>query len=114
MKAMGNVCVVTGGGSGMGLETAKILGKEQKIILVGRTVSKLENAIAELKALGIDAEAYPGDASDRESMKKLAAYAASQGTVKTVIHAAGVSPHMADGEKIFKIIYCQSLILLKN
>ena len=71
---MGNVCVVTGGGSGMGLEAAKILGKEQKIILVGRTVSKLENAIAELKALGIDAESYPGDASDRESMKKLAAY----------------------------------------
>ena len=76
---MKNVCVITGGGSGMGLEAAKILGKEQKIILVGRTVSKLENAIAELKALGIDAEAYPGDASDRESVKKLAAYAASQG-----------------------------------
>lgn len=100
---MKNVCVVTGGGSGMGLETAKILGKEQKIILVGRTVSKLEDAINELKALGIDAEAYPGDASDRESVKKLAEYAASQGTVKTVVHAAGVSPHMADGEKIFAI-----------
>lgn len=100
---MKNVCVVTGGGSGMGLETAKILGKEQKIILVGRTVSKLENAINELKALGIDAEAYPGDASDCESMKKLAAYAASQGNVKTVVHAAGVSPHMADAEKIFAI-----------
>lgn len=100
---MKNVCVVTGGGSGMGLETAKIVGKEQKIILVGRTVSKLENAVNELKELGIDAEAYPGDASDRESMKKLAAYAASQGNVKTVIHAAGVSPHMADGEKLFAI-----------
>lgn len=100
---MKNVCVVTGGGSGMGLETAKIVGKEQKIILVGRTVSKLESALDELKALGIEAEAYPGDASDRESVKKLAAYAASQGPVKTVIHAAGVSPHMADGEKIFAI-----------
>lgn len=100
---MKNVCVITGGGSGMGLEAAKILGKEQKIILVGRTVSKLENAIAELKALGIDAEAYPGDASDRESVKKLAAYAASQGPVKTVVHAAGVSPHMTSGEKIFAI-----------
>ena len=61
---MKNVCVVTGGGSGMGLEAAKIVGKEQKIILVGRTVSKLENAIAELKELGIDAEAFPCDAGD--------------------------------------------------
>lgn len=100
---MKDICVVTGGGSGMGLETAKILGKEQKIILVGRTVSKLDNAIAELKALGIEAEAFPCDAGDRESVKKLAAYAAEQGNVKTVVHAAGVSPHMASGEKIFTI-----------
>lgn len=100
---MKDICVVTGGGSGMGLETAKILGKEQKIILMGRTVSKLQDAINELKALGIEAEAYPGDASDRESVKKLAAYAASQGNVKTVVHAAGVSPHMTDAKKIFEI-----------
>lgn len=100
---MGNVCVITGGGSGMGLETAKILGKEQKIILAGRTVSKLEDAIATLKALGIDAEAFPCDAGDRGSVKELAAYAAKQGTIKTVIHAAGVSPHMASGETIFTI-----------
>lgn len=100
---MKNVCVVTGGGSGMGFEAAKILGKEQKIILVGRTVSKLENAIQKLKSLGIEAEAYPGDTSDRESIKKLAAYAASQGNVKTLIHAAGVSPHMTNAEKIIEI-----------
>ena len=48
---MGNVCVITGGGSGMGLEAAKILGKNSKIILVGRTVSKLDKALAELKTL---------------------------------------------------------------
>lgn len=100
---MSNVCVVTGGGSGMGLETAKILGKDHKIILAGRTVSKLDSAIAELKALGIDAIAYPCDAGDRASVKNLAAYAAAAGNVKTVIHAAGVSPHMASAETIFTI-----------
>lgn len=100
---MGNVCVITGGGSGMGLEAAKILGKSSKIILVGRTVSKLDKALAELKTLGIDAQSFPCDAGDRESVKKLADYAAEQGTVKTVIHVAGISPHMADGEKIFAI-----------
>ena len=100
---MRQICVVTGGGSGMGLEAAKLLGKEQKIILVGRTAAKLEGAIEELRSAGVEAEAFPCDASDRESVKKLAAYASSQGTVKTVIHAAGVSPHMASGEKIFAI-----------
>lgn len=98
-----NVCVITGGGSGMGLEVAKLVDRNQKIILVGRTLSKLENALNELKELGIDAESYAADASDRESIEKLAQYAASLGTIKTVIHSAGVSPHMADGEKIFAI-----------
>ncbi|MGN0695666.1 MAG: SDR family oxidoreductase [Oscillospiraceae bacterium] len=100
---MKQICVVTGGGSGMGLETAKLVGKDRKIILVGRTVSKLENALNELRSLGIEAEAYPCDAGDREAVYKLAEYASSQGIVKTVIHAAGVSPHMADALKIFRI-----------
>lgn len=100
---MKDICVITGGGSGMGLETAKILGKKQHIILVGRTVSKLENAVNELKALDAEVEAFPCDAGNRESVKKLVDYASSKGNVKTVVHAAGVSPHMADAEKIFTI-----------
>lgn len=32
---MGNVCVITGGGSGMGLEAAKILGKTVKSFWLG-------------------------------------------------------------------------------
>lgn len=100
---MGQICIVTGGGSGMGLETAKLVGKDHKIILVGRTVAKLENALNELHALGIEAEAFPCDASDRAAVERLAQYAAEQGTVKTVVHAAGVSPHMADPDKIFRI-----------
>ena len=100
---MANICVITGGGSGMGLEASKLVGKDQKVILVGRTASKLENALKELAAVGVEAEAYSCDTSDFEAVKKLAAYAASQGAVKTVIHAAGVSPHMTDGEQIFAI-----------
>ena len=100
---MKKISVITGGGSGMGFEAAKILGKEYSIILAGRTVSKLENAVNELKSLGIDAEAYPADMSDRSSVNKLAEYAASKGNVKCLIHAAGVSPNMTNGEAIFSI-----------
>ena len=81
---MENICIVTGGGSGIGFDAARILGKNHKVILVGRTVSKLDGAIDKLKAQGIDAQSFPADISDRESVKKLAAYAAEQGNVKTV------------------------------
>lgn len=101
---MSKVCVVTGGGSGMGLEAAKLVGQNgYKVVLMGRTVSKLEDAVKTLKDAGVDAEAYPGDASDRESVKELADHAASLGQVKVLIHAAGVSPHMTNAEKIFEI-----------
>lgn len=97
------ICVVTGGGSGMGFETARILGRTHHVILAGRTVSKLEDAVEALRKEGVEAEAFPCDASSRTSVKELVQHAADAGEVKTVIHAAGVSPHMADGEKIFSI-----------
>ena len=100
---MKDVCVITGAGSGMGLAAAKLIGQGKKVIIIGRTVAKLENALKELAEAGIEAEAYPCDASDRASVDKLAEYAASQGKVTTVVHAAGVSPTMTNAEALFTI-----------
>lgn len=91
---MANVCVITGGGSGMGLEAAKFMPKDKIIVLSGRTMSKLEGAVNELKELGYQAYAKACDTSDRESVKELVAFATSLGEVKNVINSAGVSPAM--------------------
>ncbi|MGN0761701.1 MAG: SDR family NAD(P)-dependent oxidoreductase [Christensenellales bacterium] len=91
---MANVCVITGGGSGMGLAAAKFMPKDKIIVISGRTMSKLEGAVAELKALGYDAYAKACDTSNRESVKELVAFASSLGEIKNVINAAGVSPAM--------------------
>ena len=91
---MKDVLVVTGGGSGMGLEAAKFTPKEKIVVISGRTVSKLENAVKELKDLGIEAYPFACDTSKRDSVKALAEYCASLGNVKNVINAAGVSPAM--------------------
>ena len=40
-----NVCVITGGGSGMGLEAAKLMPKDKIIVIAGRTVKKLEKKL---------------------------------------------------------------------
>ena len=91
---MANVCVVVGGGSGIGLAAAKCMPKDKIIVISGRTLKKLEGAIEELKALGYEAYAKNCDTSDRESVRELALYAASLGSVKNVINSAGVSPAM--------------------
>ncbi len=98
------VCVITGGGSGMGLATAHRMAKKgYYTILCGRTVSKLENAVNELREAGGEAEAFPCDVSDRESCFALARHAAECGEVKVMLHIAGLSPHMGDPEKIMAL-----------
>ena len=87
----------------MGLATAHIMGKDNYIILVGRTASKLSDAVKELQKDGIKAEAFSADIGNEESAKKLATYAASKGNVTSLIHAAGLSPHMGDGETIARV-----------
>ena len=100
---MRNICVITGGGSGMGLATAKVMGQDHYIIISGRTINKLEGAIQELRELGISAEAFPCDVSERKSVEKLAQHASKLGRIKTVIHAAGMSPNMGDAETIMRV-----------
>ncbi|MGB4657841.1 MAG: SDR family oxidoreductase [Mobilitalea sp.] len=99
---MEKVCVITGGGSGMGLETARLMGKDHYIIICGRTIKKLESAMKELKDEGIEVEAYPCDVSDYANVEELAYYAKTKGKVAAVIHAAGMSPHMGDAKKIME------------
>ena len=91
---MANVCVITGGGSGMGLEAAKFMPKDKIIVLCGRTMSKLEKGVEELKALGYQVYAKSCDTSSRESVRELVSFAANLGEIKNVINSAGVSPAM--------------------
>ena len=58
------VCVITGGGSGMGRATAKLVCEAgYHVILVGRSAAKLESAVAELTEAGHEAEAFACDLS---------------------------------------------------
>ena len=100
---MKNVCVITGGGSGMGLAAAKFMPRDKVIVVSGRTQAKLDHAVEELGMLGYEAYACVCDTSKRDQVRHLAEYASFKGTVKNVIHAAGVSPTMADPEQILRI-----------
>lgn len=99
---MEKVSVVTGGGSGIGKAIAEQLGFQGIVVITGRTVSKLENCVNELKAKGCNVVAYACDVSKRESVTELADYCASLGDVTKVVHAAGVSGTMGDAEQIIR------------
>lgn len=100
---MKTVCVITGGGSGMGLAAAKQMPKDKIIVVTGRTLSKLENAVSQLTELGYEAYAKTCDTSKREDVIALADYAAGLGVIKNVIHSAGLSPAMAKPETLMRV-----------
>ncbi|MGN1399106.1 MAG: SDR family NAD(P)-dependent oxidoreductase [Erysipelotrichaceae bacterium] len=100
---MSKVCVVTGGGSGMGLEAAKVLGKERIVVISGRTEKKLQQACETLKECGCDAHYFVCDTSKRDSVKQLVEFACSLGEVTNVVNSAGLSPNMSDPETILRV-----------
>ncbi|MDO5725147.1 MAG: SDR family NAD(P)-dependent oxidoreductase [Tissierellia bacterium] len=110
---MKNIHIITGGSSGIGLECAKRF-KEGLVLVTGRTESKLEKAVEELKALGVDAAYKTGDISSQESVDELFEYAKSLGNVKTLINSAGVSGVGADAKFTLEIDLLGTLHLIES
>ena len=100
---MTDVAVITGGAGGMGLATARLLDKDHTILLTDVNQDRLDAAVAELADLGYTAEALVGDIAKPASVAEVAARAAQLGSVKAVLHTAGVSPQMGAAEFIIRI-----------
>ena len=96
------VCVITGGSSGMGFATAKLLGENQNVIIAGRDIAKLKKAVSELERSGIKAEGLAINVGDRKTVDALAERAIQLGRITSVIHCAGMSPHMGEAREIME------------
>src|ERR1700760_2613677 len=61
----GEVALVTGGGSGMGLGMARGLAQAgARIAVLGRSAERTAEGVAAIRAIGCDAVAVPGDVRD--------------------------------------------------
>jgi NAD(P)-dependent dehydrogenase (short-subunit alcohol dehydrogenase family) len=86
----GRVAMVTGGGSGIGLAIARELARlGATVVLLGRTVSKLDEAVAEIRAGGGSAHAYPVDIRDREAVAEVVSQVvAEHGGIDQLVNSA--------------------------
>jgi NAD(P)-dependent dehydrogenase (short-subunit alcohol dehydrogenase family) len=99
---MSNVAVITGGAGGMGLATAKVVGRDHTLVLCDVRQDRLDEAVGTLDGLGITFKAINCDVTDRKAVDGLLETAAGLGTVASVIHTAGVSPSMGSAEYIMR------------
>jgi NAD(P)-dependent dehydrogenase (short-subunit alcohol dehydrogenase family) len=99
---MNSVSVITGGAGGMGVATAKIMGRDHVLVLADVRQDRLDDAAATLAGLGIKHTTVNCDVTDRQAVAGLLDAASGLGKVASVIHTAGVSPTMGDAEYIMR------------
>lgn len=100
---MDKVSVITGGAGGIGLATAKIVGRDHAVVISDLNREGLDAAVAELNSLGIISKAVVCDITERESVAELIETSSAMGTVGSVIHTAGISPSMGSAELIMRV-----------
>ncbi len=97
------VSVVTGGAGGMGLITAKIVGRDKFVVICDVDRDGLASAAALLEESNVDCRPVFCDITDKNSVAELVATASAVGQITSVIHTAGVSPSMGAADLILRI-----------
>lgn len=99
-----HVYVITGGSGGMGKATAELVGKKGTVLLADVSEERLVQTKEDLAAKGItDVHFQTVDITSKENVAALAKKAAELGTLRGLVHAAGLSPTMADSKRITEV-----------
>ncbi len=82
----------------------QLAGQVDTVLLVDRDPETVAAVAAELSAAdGVVAEPFVLDVTDDDGLARLAKRIAELGTLRSVAHAAGISPTMADWRQIFTV-----------
>jgi NAD(P)-dependent dehydrogenase (short-subunit alcohol dehydrogenase family) len=100
-----SVSVITGGAGAMGSACADALASAvDAILLTDRDETGLDAAAARVeRATGAAVITVVGDVADPTVLKELATRVAALGTMHSLVHAAGVSPSMADWREVLRV-----------
>jgi NAD(P)-dependent dehydrogenase (short-subunit alcohol dehydrogenase family) len=92
------VSVITGAASGMGRACAQRLRRSVEDLVVTDTRDEIHDLARELGAVAVRC-----DVANRDDVARLAAVAAERGPLRALVHAAGISPTMADWRTVVAV-----------
>ena len=105
MSTVNGVVVVTGAAGGMGRPAAVRFAKQgRSLLLCDVNAERLEAAAAELRASGAEIDVLAGDVATPDFPDRVLAALGGK-PVAALVHTAGLSPTMADAQRIFEVNY---------
>ncbi|MDD3722916.1 MAG: SDR family oxidoreductase [Lutibacter sp.] len=102
MKVQKNLIVITGGAGGIGQACARAF-KNQPLILTDYSQEIVDETVEILSKEGFDVTGIACDITDKKDIAKLTQYVADNGSLKALIHTAGVSGTVKDLKKVYTI-----------
>jgi NAD(P)-dependent dehydrogenase (short-subunit alcohol dehydrogenase family) len=104
MSEGSGVSVVTGAARGMGLACARRLAADGHALILVDLSDEIDEVASGLAAeTGVAVEGYRCDITDRPAVAGLAERVGASGSLRALVHAAGVSPTMGDWRRMFQI-----------
>jgi short-subunit dehydrogenase len=90
-RLAGAVAVITGGSSGLGLASGKVLAElGAHVLLVARNAQRLEAAAQQITSAGYSASWFAADTGIPDACAEVADRAAELGQVKVLVNSAGI------------------------
>lgn len=102
MNKQKDVIVITGGAGGIGQACARVF-KDQSIVLTDYSQEMVDKTVDSFSKEGYDVTGIACDITDKNDIIKLTDFVENRGSLKALIHSAGVSGTVKDIRKVYDI-----------
>jgi NAD(P)-dependent dehydrogenase (short-subunit alcohol dehydrogenase family) len=97
------VIVITGAGGGMGTACIPALTSAGRLLLVDLDEERCDQALQVANVAGASAAGLCCDVTSASDVAHLADAIAAAGSLRALVHTAGISPQMADGRRVLDV-----------
>ena len=102
MNTKKKLIVITGGAGGIGMACAREF-KNEELIITDYSQEMVDRSVATLSKEGFQARGIACDITSKTDVQKLKTYVSQEGSLKALIHTAGVSGTVQDLKKVYTI-----------
>lgn len=102
MSVQKQLIVITGGAGGIGMACARAF-KNENLVITDYSQEMVDKSVAILSKEGFKATGISCDITDKKDVEKLRDFVGAQGSLKALVHTAGVSGTVQDLKKVYTI-----------